>query len=30
MTEMRRFQFWENFYMPLKRIKDRSARAERS
>ena len=28
MTEMRRFQFWENFYMPLKRIKDRSARAE--
>ena len=28
MTEMRRFQFWENFYMPLRRIKDRSARAE--
>lgn len=28
MTEMRRFQFWENFYMPLKRIKDRPARAE--
>lgn len=28
MAEMRRFQFWENFYMPLKRIKDRSARAE--
>lgn len=28
MTEMRRFTFWENFYMPLKRIKDRSARAE--
>lgn len=28
MTEMRRFQFWENFYMPLKRIRDRSARAE--
>lgn len=28
MTEMRRFQFWENFYLPLKRIKDRSARAE--
>ena len=28
MTEMRRFQFWENFYMPLLRIKDRSARAE--
>lgn len=26
--EMRRFQFWENFYMPLKRIRDRSARAE--
>ncbi|RHO38269.1 hypothetical protein DW178_08340 [Eggerthella sp. AM16-19] len=26
--EMRRFQFWENFYMPLRRIKDRSARAE--
>lgn len=28
MTEMRRFQFWENFYMPLLRIRDRSARAE--
>ncbi len=28
MTEMRRFQFWENFYMPLRRIRDRSARAE--
>lgn len=28
MTEMRRFQFWENFYMPLKRIRDRPARAE--
>lgn len=28
MTEMRRFQFWENFYMPLRRIKDRSVRAE--
>ena len=28
MTEMRRFQFWENFYLPLRRIKDRSARAE--
>lgn len=28
MTEMRRFQFWENFYMPLRRIKDRPARAE--
>lgn len=28
MTEMRRFQFWENFYMPLRRIRDRPARAE--
>lgn len=28
MTEMRRFQFWENFYLPLLRIRDRSARAE--
>ena len=26
--EMRRFQFWENFYMPLRRLRDRSARAE--
>ena len=26
--DMRRFQFWENFYLPLKRIKDRGRRAE--